>query len=880
MSTEVPHPSVFELRAGAFAAQDLAVLAFRGRESISRGYRVDIDVAAPIADPAAFESQILEQPMRLALQGEGAPLRVIHGVCTHVTWRAALDDGRSVYRLRLASRLSLLGKRRASRIFQDRTVDAIVALVLDEWRVPRRFALVRASPKRAYCVQYRETDRDFVTRLLAEEGLFYYFEHDPGEGAETMVIGDDASIYPPIAGPPRLVHRSAPAGLGALTPGEEHVQRFVAGRSVRPTSVVLRDYDFERPLFHPSSSARTAQRAGGAEDGRYEHYEHHGDYEEADVARDDAAIRLEQLRRKAVVARGETTCRRLVPGHRFVLEAHDVAAYGRGWVVTRVDHEGEAPQVAGASPTYRARFACAPETVCVRPRPAPRRIQQVVETATVVGPPGEEVHTDAFGRIKVQFHWDREGQGDDRSSCWIRHAELWAGRGFGTQFVPRVGMEVVVTFLGGDVDRPLVTGCVANAVNRAPFQLPEAGTRSGVKTRSSPNGGGHNELSFEDRKGSELVHLRAERELDVRVGTDQRVGVGNDRSVMVAGRDALDTGDRLTKVRRDDDLEVEGRRSARVFGESEEHVAGNRALRVDGMDTTSLLGGSVLTVEGPSILRVTGEYSVDVGTGDDAGAAQINVSGSLVLGGSRSLRLVTQGSLTLSAGESSIEIDPEGIRITAGKVEIAGAQVLSLSGKGPTLSLGEEAEIAAGRVRILSSDAALELGEDASLWGRLVKLNCSRDEPPPGGDDDEPRTKPFKVQLTDEELEPYGGKRYQLVAEGRRFEGETDVDGGIAVDIPETTQLVEITMWPGKYPTGPKKKWTVRVAALPEATTVEGALRRLKNLGYYEGAIKDDPPADEGFRAALAWFQKDHELGETGELDAQTASELARVHGG
>ncbi|XYH98439.1 type VI secretion system tip protein TssI/VgrG [Sorangium sp. So ce1128] len=497
----------------------------------------------------------------------------------------------------------------------------------------------------------------------------------------------------------------------------------------------------------------------------------------------------------------------------------------------------------------------------------------------MVGPPGEEVHTDAFGRIKVQFHWDREGQRDDRSSCWIRHAELWAGRGFGTQFIPRVGMEVVVSFLGGDVDRPLVTGCVANAVNRAPFQLPDARTRSGVKTRSSPDGGGHNELSFEDRKGSELVHLRAERELDVRVGTDQRVGVGSDRSVTVAGRDALDTGDRLTKVRRDDDLEVEGRRSVRVFGESEEHVVGSRALRVDGIDRTSLLGGSVLTVEGPSILRVTGEYSVDVGTGDDAGAAQINVSGSLVIGGSRSLRLVTQGSLTLSAGESSLQIDPEGIRIMAGKVEIAGTQALSLAGKGPTLSLGEEAEIAARRVRILSSDAALELDDDAQLWGRLVKLNCSRDESPQDGQDDEEKMKPFKVQLTDEELEPYGGKRYQLVAEGRRFDGETDVDGAIAVEIPETAQLVEITMWPGKYPTGPKKKWTVRVAALPEATTVQGALRRLKNLGYYEGAIKENPPADKGFRAALAWFQKDHELGESGELDAQTASELARVHG-
>ncbi|CAN98366.1 Putative Rhs element Vgr protein [Sorangium cellulosum So ce56] len=879
MSNGAPHPSTFELRAGSLAARDLTVLAFRGRESISRGYRVDIDVAAPFADPAAFEPQILEQPMHLALQGEGAPLRVFHGVCTHVAWSAALDDGRSAYRLRLASRLSLLGRRRASRIFQDRTVDAIVDLVLEEWRIPRRFARVRAAPKRAYCVQYRETDRDFVTRLLAEEGLFYYFEHDPSADAERMVIGDDASIYPPITGAPRLFHRSAPAGTGALTPGEDHVQRFVAARSVRPTASVVRDYDFERPLFHPSSSARTAQLDGGAEDGRYEHYEHHGDYEKVEVAREDATIRLEQLRRKAVVARGETACRRLVPGRRFFLEEHDVAAYDRGWVVTRVDHEGEAPQISGASPTYRARFACAPDTVCVRPRPAPRRIQQVVETATVVGPPGEEVHTDAFGRIKVQFHWDREGQGDDRSSCWIRHAELWAGRGFGTQFVPRVGMEVVVSFLGGDVDRPIVTGCVANAVNRAPFQLPDARTRSGVKTRSSPNGGGHNELSFEDRKGSELVHLRAERELDVRVGTDQRVGVGGDRSVAVAGRDALDTGDRLTKVRRDDDLEVEGRRSVRVFGESEEHVLGDRALRVDGIDKTNLLGGSVLTVEGPSILRVTGEYSIDVGTGDDAGAAQINVSGSLVLGGSKSLRLITQGSLTLSAGESSLEISPEGIRIMAGRVEIAGAQALSLAGKGPTLSLGEEAELAAKKIRMFSTDAALELDEDAALWGKLVKLNCSRDEPPPGGDEDEEKTKPFNVQLTDEELEPYGGKRYQLVAEGRRFEGETDVDGAIAVEIPETAQLVEITMWPGKYPTGPRKKWTVRVAALPEATTVEGALRRLKNLGYYEGAIKEDPPADKGFRAALAWFQKDHELGESGELDAQTAGELVRVHG-
>ncbi|MGK4000624.1 type VI secretion system tip protein TssI/VgrG [Sorangium sp. So ce1024] len=879
MSNGVPHPSTFELRAGALTARDLTVLAFRGREAISRGYRVDIDVAVPFVDPVAFESQVLEQPMHLALQGETAPLRVLHGVCTHIAYRAALDDGRSVCRLRLASRLALLGKRRTSRIFQDRTVDAIVALVLDEWRIPHRFARVRTSPKRAYCVQYRETDRDFVARLLAEEGLFYYFEHDPAAETELMVIGDDASAYPPIPGTPRLVHRSAPVGLGALTADEEHIQRFVAERSVRATAAVVRNYDFERPLFHPSSSAKTAQLAGGTEDGRYEHYEHHGDYEEAEVARDDATIRLDQLRRNAIVARGETMCRRLVPGHRFFLAAHDVAAYDRGWVVTRIDHEGEAPLVAGASPTYRARFTCAPDTICVRPRPAPRRVQQVVETATVVGPPGEEVHTDAFGRIKVQFHWDREGQGDDRSSCWIRHAELWAGRGFGTQFIPRVGMEVVVTFLGGDVDRPLVTGCVANAVNRAPFQLPDARTQSGVKTRSSPNGGGHNELSFEDRKGSELVHLRAERELDVHVGTDKRVGVGNDRSVTVAGCDALDTGDRLTKVRRDDDLEVEGRRSVRVFGESDEHVLGNRALRVDGIDRTSLLGGSVLTVEGPSILRVTGEYSVDVGTGDDAGAAQINVSGSLVIGGSKSLRLITQGSLALSAGESSLQIDPEGIRIMAGKVEIAGTQALSLAGKGPTLTLGEEAELAARRIRMLSTDAALELDEDAALWGKLVKLNCSRDEAPPGGEDDEEKTKPFKVQLTDEELEPYGGKRYQLVAEGRLFEGETDVDGGVAVEIPETTQLVEITMWPGKYPTGPKKKWTVRVAALPEVTTVEGALRRLKNLGYYEGAIKENPPADTGFRAALAWFQKDHEIEASGELDAQTAGELARVHG-
>lgn len=879
MPHDAPHPSAFELRVGSFTAPDLTVLAFRGREALSRGYRVDIDVAVRFADPAAFESQVLEQPMRLALQGDGAPLRVFHGVCTHVTWTATLDDGRSVYRLRLASRLSLLGRRRTSRIFQDKTVDAIVDLVLEEWRIPRRFTRVRASPKRAYCVQYRETDRDFVTRLLAEEGLFYYFEHDPDFDAERMVIGDDASMYPPIPGAPRLIHRAAPAGAGALTPGEDHVQRFVAERSIRPTAAVIRDYDFERPLFHPSSSARTAQLASGAEDRRYEHYEHHGDYEEAEVAREDAAIRLDQLRRKAFVARGETTCRRLVPGHRFFLEGHEVAAYDRGWVVTRVDHEGESPRISGSAPTYRARFTCAPDTVCVRPRPAPRRIQQVVETATVVGPPGEEVHTDAFGRIKVQFHWDREGQRDDRSSCWIRHAELWAGRAFGTQFIPRVGMEVIVSFLGGDVDRPLVIGCVANAVNRAPFQLPDGRTRSGVKTRSTPNGGGHNELSFEDRKGSELVHLRAERELDVHVGTDQRVGVWSDRYVTVAGRDALDTGDRLTKVRRDDDLEVEGRRSVRVFGESEEHVVGNRALRVDGLDRTSLLGGSVLTVEGPSIVRVTGEYSIDVGAGDDAGAAQINVSGSLVIGGSRSLRLVTQGSLTLSAGESSLEIDPEGIRITAGKVEIAGAQALSLAGNGPTVSLGEEAEIAAKKIRILSTDAALELDEDAALWGKLVKLNCSRDEAPPGGEDDEEKTKPFRVQLTDEELEPYGGKRYQLVAEGRRFEGETDVDGVIAVEIPESTQLVEITMWPAKYPTGPRKKWTVRVAALPEVTTVEGALRRLKNLGYYEGAIKENPPADKAFRAALAWFQKDHELGETGELDAQTASELARVHG-
>jgi type VI secretion system secreted protein VgrG len=865
-----PGEAPFELRAGPWSRPDLAVLSFHGREAISHPFRFDITMATSMAvDDATLESELLARPACLTMRAGASGPRYVRGVVASLCAESRTQGGRATYRLRLVPAFALLKHRVTSRIFQDRTVPDIVSAVLGEAGIAHTLRLLGKYRRRTYCVQHQASDFAFVARLLAEEGIFYAFEHGGADAAsETMILSDDAHLYPPIKGDPGLAYRPS-EGAAGLAIEEHHVQRFSLRRSLRPTSVLRRSYDFRRPLLDLQATAALADMEGG-EAPRGEIYEHHEKDEDPDVRDERVAAELGQHRARIEEARGSSGCRRLVPGARFTLRDHDLDRLDGEYVLTRVEHEGRAPEVAhGGEAVYANTFACAPADVTTRPRRPVRAVQQVTETAVVVGPAGQEIYTDDLGRVKVQFPWDREGKRDDRSSCWMRVSQTWAGSGWGFQFVPRVGMEVIVTFLGGDVDRPLITGCVANTVNVPPFPLPEQRTRSGIRTQStSGGGGGYNEIAFEDARGQEELSIRAQRDLLEGALRDHDTRVGRDRTVVVVGALREQAGRKA--------VEVGGDAAETTHGDVLSRCEGNRAETIGGAGSLEVQGSRSATVAKDDVLHVAGHCDVVVGTPGAGSYYSLAVRGDHLVG-AEGIRINATRALTLRCGESVLELRPEGIRISGKAVEVIGTESASLSGRGPALRLGENAELTAPKLRLFSSDARLLLDENARLNGKLVKLNCDDEKSANDkGGDAAKETKPLKMKLSDAEYGVYANKRYQVLVDGALYEGTTDAGGMVDKKIPKEAKSVSIVLWTDTYPTGPQRTWTLRVDG-EAPSPVRAAQQRLANLGYYDGEPSGE--LDDRTQGALRDFQEHAGLPSTGELDAATTEKLNAVHG-
>lgn len=444
--------AVYELDAGPYASGELRVISFEGHEELNGLFSFDVVFWTKDLDESQMEAAILGAPVSLGMHVPGGASRWVRGIASCLTLEGKHDGGRHAFRISLVPRLWLLGKRVNSRIFQDKTVQEIVDVVLGEWGVAHDWNLLAKYPQRQYCVQYQESDMQFVLRLLAEEGIFWSFDHpdgDAGAVTERLVLADSARTYAPINGDPGLLFRQQ-IGDGAMKADENHILDFRLRSRIEPTRVVLRDYDFRRPLLNLTSAAPDPSVASAASSGGQtpplEIYDHHGEYEETDADTGNAGVHLEQLRSGAREAEGKSVCRRLQPGRRFDLTDHDIDRLNAGWVVTHVHHHGIAQEPAkkGAR-IYENRFRCAPVEVPCRPARPPRLTKQVIESAVVVGPEGQEIFTDAHGRIKVQFHWDREGRRNEHSSCWMRVMQAWAGTGWGFQFIPRIGAEVMNT---------------------------------------------------------------------------------------------------------------------------------------------------------------------------------------------------------------------------------------------------------------------------------------------------------------------------------------------------------------------------------------------------------------------------------------------------
>lgn len=841
----------FELAVGPYSAGELSVVSFRGREGLSRLYSFDI-LAVAAAERAGLSAELLGQTATLSLDVPGRDPRRITGIVAEVASEGTHSVfGAAALRLRLVPRMWLLRRSRDSRIFQDRTVEQILTAVLADLRVPCAFRLRGAQRPKPYCVQHQESDLDFVRRIAAEEGLFFSFE--PGaEGSGQpwdRVVFRDAADYPSIGdlpGDDALPFRPD----GGLSPADEAVTSFAPIRRVRTGSVLLKDFDFQRPLLDLTAEAASADgvlAAHGLGPEMPRVYHPVGDYEDPEVRQDRAERLLSQLRRRAQAARGRGSCARLAPGRRFVLEGHPDDASNRAHAVTRVEHEGRLPDrargaAAEAGPVYQNTFECIPADVAFAPRRTRRAPRQVLETAIVVGPAGDSVFTDRLGRVKVQFHWDREGARDEHSSCWLRVSQAWAGPSWGFQFIPRVGMEVLVSFVGGDPDRPVVIGCLYNPVNPPSHDLPGSATRSGIRTRSIPGHDGFNELSFDDRLGHEMVFVHAER--------DMAQVVRNDHTVTVGHFDPESpSGDQRVRVARDRRIEVGGNQTTTVTGSREEAVLGDRRVTVE--------GGSVSEVHGPRLDRALGSFvqetasshALDVGgdgsfhvggdashtTGGDrreevSGASKTRVGGyaTLSVGGEYALSAASGVSLTsaegirLVCGESSIDVGPREIVITSPTVTVGATRTaaviaegvsLHLENKRAALSASERVELfardaevqldedgvkAAAKkdVRLFSKGASVVLDDDAKMDGATVKLNCGgASGSPEEREPDELEVSWIEIELlrpvpkegdpTQIEKRGVAGARYVArAANGREYRGTLDGEGKARVAVP------------------------------------------------------------------------------------------------
>ena len=796
-----PLGHVYELSAGSFRAGELHVLSFDGREEMNGLYAFDLVVWGNDIDEGQLESAVLGMPATLAMHiPEGSP-RQVRGLVTGITFEGRQEGGRHAFRLHLVPRLWLLGKRVNSRIYQDKTVQEIADAVLDEHSIVRRWNLMATYPARQYCVQYQESDYAFVTRILAEEGIFFWFDQ-PADGdehaPEQLVLGDDAQAYPPIDGDPALVYRRE-IGDGAMRPDENQILDFRARTRVEPTAVVLHDYDFRRPMLDLTGAAPAAMDAAAlppaqAQGRPLEVYDHHGEYEETDADAGHAKVYLEQLRAGAREADARSVCRRLLPGHCFDLADQDIDKLNARWVVALVEHHGVSPESAkqGAK-VYENHFHCVPAEIPFRPARPPRVLRQVTESAVVVGPEGQEIYTDGFGRIKVQFHWDREGKRNEKSSCWMRVAQAWAGTGWGFQFIPRIGMEVLVTFLGGDQDRPVVMGCVPNAANPLPFPVQTQVERSGIRTQTTPGGNGSNEISFDDRAAREQLYLHAQRDLDEVAERNHTLLVRGDERLRVLGsRMDIVEEDVIVRVARnveehvggDRTTQVEGNRIDVVTGNSDERVSGMLVTRVEGKERRSVQKNADLEYAEDVTVRVRGCMTTLVGKHDAKRSWATHAEGNAKLSSMVSTEISSEGELLLRVGKSSIRITSEKIEIDSPAVTVKGkGGGLSADDDGLRLSSKGDAQVLVDKKLVLKSKAgaSLSMEKEVKIDGEQILLNSPEDakDPPP-----KPPEPPTKVVFKDHEGRPLKHQRFLVVTgDGSEVSGMTDKDGKAEVDL-------------------------------------------------------------------------------------------------
>ncbi len=490
-----------------------------GAEALSAlfAYTLRVRVFQDSVDPA----QLINKRVDWQLRTEGSAWRPFNGMVSSYSGGEAMGRGQRSFQLTCVPWLWFLQHRQDSRVFQNQTVVQIATQIFNElgYNDYDTSGLAQDYKPRQYCVQYRETDFNFVSRLFEEEGIFYYWKHETGK--HTLMLADGAHAYKDVPdgslpyNPPNIFKNSVTSWM--------HHQTFRSGKTTTT------DYDFQNPNNSLIATTTGSSPVPSAE--QYEIFDFPGRYVQRDHGEKVSSRMMAGHEKGQDTISTSSACRTLGPGGRFQLEAHPVTAENVKYAITSIVHHATDPSfesVAKGSPSYHNNFTCMPATVDFTPEQRTEKpVIPGIQSAVVTGPQGEEIYTDRYGRVKVQFHWDRKGKNDETSSCWLRVAQPWAGKGFGAQTIPRIGMEVLVGFMEGDPDHPVIMGVLPNANTIPSIKLPDEKERTAFRSASSPGGGGFNEMTMEDKKNSEELFFHAQKDLTEIVGHNRMATVGN-----------------------------------------------------------------------------------------------------------------------------------------------------------------------------------------------------------------------------------------------------------------------------------------------------------------------------------------------------------------
>ncbi|HYC22622.1 MAG TPA: type VI secretion system tip protein TssI/VgrG [Candidatus Bathyarchaeia archaeon] len=745
-------------------------------EELGRMFRYDLELLSE--DPNIALDDLLGKVMTVSVDLPGGKARWFNGYVTRFAYVGR--QGRWVrYEATLRPWLWFLTRVQDCRIFGN-GADGSGGTVLDiAKKVFRKNGFSDFEEKiqgsylpRTYCVQYRESDFDFVSRLFEEEGLYYFFKHE--DGKHTLEIADAPGSHEALEAYDELpFHMATEGGLAR----EDHVFEWRLAMKVESGEFEHRDFEFVTPSVDLTARAAASRSFPY---GKLQVYDPPGYYVEShDVSGGDgsdkdaqdrgrayAQVRLDEMQAGVERLRGMSNAVGLVPGGTFALTLHHRDDQNRKYLVVSTRHEltvsgYEGIDTGRAESVYRVGFTAVPATVPYRAEPlTPRPLISGPQTAIVTGKSGEEIWTDKHGRVKVQFHWDRVGKQDENSSCWVRVAQVWSGQNWGGVHIPRMGQEVIVEFLDGDPDRPIITGRVYNGRQTPPYALPDNATQSGIKSRSSKGGGpaNFNELRFEDKKGSEQVYLHAEKDqanvvehdMSTDVGHDQTLTVGHDQTNTIKNNMTTDVGvDQKLTVGSNQTEEVganqsisvganrteaiDGNRSLKVGGNKDEKVEGSKSIEVGGdlkrdiggKEEIAIGGNREITIAGEHSEKVVGEKSVMVIKSLEE---KVLIESSHMVGGSHELK--AGKNFDFKAGSNVEGKAGENVSLSAGKnYEMSAAEeAAETAGKKFSISGGEEVIIGSGDAQIvLKKDGTVEIkGKDITLTGS-GKINVKAD---------------------------------------------------------------------------------------------------------------------------------------------------------